>query len=141
MSEHFEICRYCSHDGPHRVTVATSGVHHSKAECGKCGRFLRWFKKPEDDPTKYRRPQQHQNLVSSYGQGFCEMCLRSVDELPKGQTLEAQHVREYQDGGSSNRENIWIICTACHRLIHWVRTYRTSVTLQNQSTEMLLSHD
>ncbi len=121
--EHRELCRHCGYEGPHTVTPATTGVHHAKVCCAACRRMLRWLPKPDSDPTKYRRPQQHRDLVNAYGEGFCEMCLRSSAELPKGQTLEAQHVREYQHGGENSRENIWIVCTACHRMIHHIRTY------------------
>lgn len=134
MSDHNETCRHCQHPGPHVVEVQTTGVHHAKVECAKCRRFLRWLSKPDSDPTKYKRPQTHRDLVSKFSNGFCEMCLRDKNELPKGQTLEAQHVIEFQDGGSEKRENIWIVCTACHRIIHWLRTYvgKNNITLKNQ---------
>lgn len=143
MSEpvHIEKCRHCGYEGQQTVTLRTTGVHHADVNCAKCRRHLRFLPKPDSDPTKYRRPQQHRDLVQAYGRDFCEMCLRGIDELPKGQTLEAQHVIEYQEGGSNKRENIWIICTACHRMIHWIRTYHGTVKLQNQATEMMLSHD
>lgn len=118
-----ETCRHCNATGVHRTEVQQSGVHYAKVTCNTCDRFLRWIPKPDSDPTKARRPQQHRELVRAYGNGFCEMCLRKTDELPKGQTLEAQHVIEFQDGGSNDRSNIWIICTACHKLVHWTRYY------------------
>ena len=123
VNEHREQCRHCGHDGLQHVRLRTTGVHYADVHCAACGRHLRFLSKPGSDPTKYRRPQQHRELVLAYGDGFCEMCLHAVEELPKGQTLEAQHVREFQHDGSSERENIWIVCTACHRMIHWIRTY------------------
>lgn len=124
MSESIsEKCRHCASMGPHPITLVSNGVHYAKVNCVECKRQLRWLPKPDSDPTKYRRPTQHQNLVSDYGRGFCEMCLRKKEDLPKGNTLEAQHVVEFQDGGSNERTNIWILCTACHRMVHWVRTY------------------
>jgi 5-methylcytosine-specific restriction endonuclease McrA len=106
------------------MTLCDSGVHYARLDCAKCGRFKKWITKPDSDPTKYRRPQLHQDLAGKYGRGFCELCLCQKDDLPKGRTLEAQHVIEFKDGGGSERENIWIVCTGCQRLIHWVRTYR-----------------
>lgn len=123
MERPLEKCRSCGYDGPQNVTLETSGHHYARIKCAECNAFMRWMAKPVDDPTKYKRQKKHTGLVDKYGQGFCEMCLRNEDALPKGQSLEAQHVQEYQDGGSEKRENIWIICTACHKLIHWVRTY------------------
>lgn len=140
MSEHRETCRNCGHEGPHVIQVQTTGVHYAKVECSRCRRFVRWLSKPDSDPTKYRRQNAHKDLVAKYGDGFCEMCLRESDELPKGQTLEAQHVIEYQDGGTEKRENIWIVCTACHRWIHWIRTYHghNTIKLKNQVTDQTL---
>lgn len=132
------VCPHCGHDGEHHFALRPAGVHYADARCSKCNGH--WFPpKPESDPTKYRRPAQHRDLVEKYGEGFCEMCLRAKGDLPNGQTLEAQHVKEYRDGGSETRENIWIVCTACHKLIHWIRTYHGIVVLRNQSTNTILA--
>lgn len=129
-------CPKCGALGPHAATACESGVHYAKAKCSACR--ASWFvSKPNNDRTKYRRPAGHRNLVEAYSNGYCEMCLREISDLPKGTTLEAQHVKEYQDGGGNERENIWIICTACHRLIHWVRTYHSSMVLHNQATDAM----
>lgn len=120
-------CQRCGSMGPHDVVVMTKGVHYAKLVCRECGGHAGWQPKPDSDPTKYRRPKQHTNLVRKYSRGFCEMCLTKEAELPRGQTMEAQHVVEFQDGGEPSRENIWIVCTGCHRLIHWLRTYRSLV--------------
>lgn len=65
-----------------------------------------------------KAPAQPEDLVRKYGQEFCELCLRKENDMPGPQTLEAHHVVEHQSGGGEGRENIWIVCTACHRLIH-----------------------
>lgn len=130
MSDQIDKCRHCGDLGPHKVELMSTGVHHAKVNCGDCGRFLRWMPKPDSDPTKYRRQSAHRNLVADYSKGFCEMCLRKKEDLPPRQTLEAQHVIEYQHEGSNERENIWIVCTACHRMIHWIRTYHGTAGFQ-----------
>jgi hypothetical protein len=61
--------------------------------------------------------------VKKYGRGLCEVCLRRPADLPPGETLEAQHIIEFSEGGDPGPENIMIVCTACHRLVHWVRRY------------------
>lgn len=127
-------CRFCSTAGPHQEVIEAGGVHYGKWLCVKCGRNLGWIPKPDSDPTKYKRPKSHTDLVSAYSRGFCELCLRKKEDLAKGQTLEAQHVIEYQDGGTSDRSNIWIVCTACHKLIHWQRTYHGENNVQHIST-------
>lgn len=133
-------CRFCRSEGQHVVTPRATGVHYADIHCVKCGKHLGFAEKPDNDATKYRRPNQHKDLVLAYGKDFCEMCLRHASELPKGTTLEAQHVIEFKDGGSHKRENIWIVCTACHKLIHHTRTYHGHTTLINQTTDMRLSH-
>lgn len=117
------FCKRCQCETEQIVTVRTSGVHHADCHCSVCRSHCGFLSKPDSDPTKYKRPQQHRNLVAKFSSGFCELCLCKESDLPKGQTLEAQHVVEYQDGGEPRRENIWIVCTGCHRLIHWRRTY------------------
>lgn len=118
-----EVCPKCQHPGPHDVTLVANGHHYAKSVCGRCRKYIRWIPKPEGDPTKYRRPNAHRDLVEKFGRGYCEMCLRSKDALPKGQTLEGQHVIEFAAGGSNERDNVWILCTGCHRFVHWIRTY------------------
>jgi 5-methylcytosine-specific restriction endonuclease McrA len=100
-------------------------IHHGELRCLDCKCFA-WIAKPDTDATKYRREAKHSDLVKKFSNGCCEMCRRSVDELPEKQVLAAHHVVEYQDGGSSERDNIWIVCNACHRLITWVRKYHGS---------------
>ena len=139
---HNETCRHCGLTADHPAQLCENGVHYARVRCVSCSRFLRFLPKPDSDPTKYKRPAEHRDLVGKFSEGFCEMCLRSQDDLPKRQTLVAHHVREYRNGGSSKRENIWVICTACHQMIHWVRTYHGSlqgaVKLRNEATDMEL---
>jgi 5-methylcytosine-specific restriction endonuclease McrA len=53
------------------------------------------------------------------------MCLIREDRLPPGQTLVGHHVVEYQDGGEPTRENVWVLCTKCEKLVHLMRTWAT----------------
>jgi len=133
-----KVCRFCQSAGPHRITLRTTGVHYADMHCANCGKHLGFPSKPDSDRTKYKRPQQHRDLVLAYGKDFCEMCLRGINEFPKGTTLNAHHVIEFKDSGSNKRENVWIICTACHAMIHHARTYHGHTTLINQATDMRL---
>ncbi|MBA7685518.1 hypothetical protein ES703_93943 [subsurface metagenome] len=101
--------------------IRTDGVHYASLHCGRCGRWLAWLPKP--CVGKKWRPGRHRELVRKYSRGYCELCLRKAEELPGGQTLEGHHVRELQHGGSDARDNVTILCSACHRLVHWVRTW------------------
>src|SRR4051812_42434580 len=109
-----EPCRRC---GSIEVLVelvdpASGMQHHASAKCATCGKFKRWLPKPDAD--KKKRPAAHRDLVKKYSRGHCELCLRTEDELPSREQLEAHHVDEFCEGGDPGRENIWIVCTYCH---------------------------
>lgn len=112
-----QFCSECNDNTQSRFVLTPEKTHYGKLVCERCGRYRRWISKPESDATKYRRPNAHSDLVAKFNRGFCEMCMRSDGPF------EAHHVIEYQDGGDATKENIWILCVACHRLVTWVRKY------------------
>ena len=115
-------CRYCeSSNLEQRLTP--DGPHYAAERCLNCGRHLRWIPKP--DSEKARRPAAHRELVRKFGRGFCELCLLAENDLPGGQTLEGHHVVPFAAGGTDEQHNVQILCTGCHRFIHWRRTYAT----------------
>jgi len=112
---------HCHKCGSNDFTYRPGTAQHYKGRiCNKCHTFS-WISKPEE--IAYKRPKNQTELVQKYSRGYCEICLIPEDRLPRWESLEAQHIIEYQAGGSSERENIIIVCTRCHRLIHWLRTY------------------
>lgn len=113
-------CRYCQSENL-TVELTPNLPHYGKEVCLSCNRHLRWIPKPEQDRVK--RPAAHTDLVRKYSRGFCEMCGKMEADLPDRQTLEANHIIEFQDGGDPGRENVSIICTRCHKLIHLLRTW------------------
>lgn len=122
MEIELEPCRYCgSTEEPRIVLTVTRSPHYAAVFCRACQRHLRWLGKP--DRERIRRPAAHRDLARRYSRGWCELCLTRETDLPAGQTLEGHHVVEYQDGGSDARENVWVVCSACARLIHWRRSW------------------
>jgi 5-methylcytosine-specific restriction endonuclease McrA len=111
-------CPKCGQRWEYEIGLGKAG-HHASARCKSCGHFW-WLPKPG---KRTKREAKHTDLVHKYSHGFCELCGIIDDKIPKGESLEAHHVDEYAAGGESTRENIWIVCTACHKLIHWRRTY------------------
>lgn len=116
------VCKVCGGrgtivHGPH------PGGHYAKIDCSKCGRWIRWLPKP--DVEKHRRPAAHRDLVEKFGKGFCELCLRKKDQLPLPQTLIGHHVDPYAKSRNKElkKEDVWILCTMCHRIVEWMRTY------------------
>ena len=118
-----DYCKTCGMQTETVLVETPESPHYGKLECAKCGRYIKFVPKPDTDTTKYRRPQQHRSLVEKYSNGVCEFCLCSELELRPGTVLEAHHVHKYKNGGLDERENIWILCTKCHRLVHWMRRY------------------
>lgn len=118
-------CRFCEFgffaDVPNPDGGLWPGGHYAKRICGKCQKTNGWAPKPENE--KVKRPAKHKSLVDKYGNGFCELCLRMESELESWHTLEGHHILEFSEGGSEKAENVLIVCTACHKLIHWLRTY------------------
>lgn len=119
----------CSYQGRMQLVEESNGIHHAKVICPNCGTFFDWVKKPEG--VRRSRPASHRDLVARFGKGFCQMCLRLSDHLPKGETLEGHHVLEYKNGGEPTADNVWILCTACHSLVNWRRTYLRHIVNQS----------
>lgn len=114
-------CRRCGAQWEPVFERCETGVHFGKETCQACGAFIRWVPKPSTE--RKAREAAHRDLVRKFSLGFCELCGILEESLPRGETLHAHHVDEYQDGGEPVRSNIQIVCTACHSLIHWRRTY------------------
>ena len=115
-------CQHCGAIWDHPVEFTPEGPHHGKVICGKCDRFIRWIPKPDRDKSK--RTGKHRKLVKKYGDGYCQLCLTLEERLPAGETLEGHHIVEYQNGGQPSKDNTLILCSACHSLVNWRRTYR-----------------
>jgi hypothetical protein len=108
-------CQHCGLEDYPEVEILESGVHYAKASCQACGRFLKFIPKPDSDPTKYRRPSASRNLVRKHGD---RMRRHFGDSIP----VELGNVFHGEDG-PDDPMNLWILCTGCHHLMHWRRTY------------------
>ena len=115
-----DICLRC---GPtmFRLELTPDGPHYAKHTCVICGKWCGWVPKP--DTAKVKRPAAHRELVQKFSKGFCEMCLTQKEDLPARQVLEGHHVKEFAHAGEPTRDNVWVVCSACHKLIHLVRNY------------------
>lgn len=122
------FCRYCEREHECKMFEPTPTHTLGGYYCYEKQK-MHWHPKPVDDPTKYKRPSNHTDLVKKYNPGYCEMCLRTETVIKniKGQTLHAHHIMPYQYGGSSERNNIWILCTPCHAYVEHVRRYHNDL--------------
>jgi 5-methylcytosine-specific restriction endonuclease McrA len=114
-------CKKCGE--AREVTLVKRKVHWGFYHCYECyGSTKLWAPKPDSDKTKYKRSKAHRDLVKLHSAGFCELCLLKESQLPAKTVLHAHHVIPYENGGSSDRSNLWIVCDRCHALVDWVRT-------------------
>jgi hypothetical protein len=118
-----EECPYCASTDLCEVIAVNRGGHYGKIVCNRCDRFIKWIPKPKAEKAQDPRAEVSKTLVNQYSKGFCEICLRKDQQLPKPQTLEGHHIVQVKDGGTDDKENIQIVCTFCHRWIHSQRTY------------------
>lgn len=128
-------CRFCRRATEHLIEPWDHGMHGGKAICSTpgCPGFVWLPKNPED---KTRRPSAHKDLVAKYGRGFCELCLRWKDELRPSETLMGHHLVPFVANGEASRENVWILCTACHSLIHWQRVFHGHKELPSREADV-----
>ena len=99
-------------------------VHGFKLRCPHCDQFVGWggkMKAIKDDNGS--RNLSSQWTAKRLNADHCEMCLRSKQLIGKGERLEVHHVKPIEDGGEDLPQNIWVVCTSCHRLIHHQRKY------------------
>lgn len=111
------VCKRCG--TVNEFFTEEAGVH-VKAICNHC---KIWIKNLPQSDGNNKRPGKHTDLVKKYSKGYCELCLRTKESLPRKQTLEAHHVIPYKCGGEAEESNVWIVCTCCHRQIEHYRTY------------------
>lgn len=99
-------------------------VHGYKLHCPHCGLFVGWSgktKQVKNDNGERKRSSMWTAKRLNFD--FCQMCLREKSFLGKGERLEVHHIISIDEGGMDLPDNIWIVCTACHRLIHHQRIY------------------
>jgi len=112
------VCRKCGSTNI-EVWETPELTHYGKFICVDCDCFNGWAPKPQEN--KNDRPRRNKKLHDKYGKDFCQLCLREPDKsgsLPNESVLEAHHVISLKEGGSDEPENLWTVCTDCHKLFH-----------------------
>lgn len=109
----------CDHENLKRNYGPHPGGHDCKVTCDDCGLFIKWEGKPKE--KKSRKGQA--DLRNRFCKDYCELCLSMKEDLVLPDTLEIHHVLEVQHGGSDEPENLQTLCTGCHKMVHWRRTY------------------
>lgn len=114
-----KYCNRCQAEVQTAVQVLSQGPHWAKETCTNCGRFVGFLQKPKNRNKRVKGKHKPSTLDISH----CQMCLRPSTRLGSRGILEIHHVTEIQAGGEDTPQNIWVVCTSCHRLIHHQRTY------------------
>lgn len=123
MNEYIREERWCKNCDEQVVylRIPRTDNHVADYRCPRCNMHLGFEGKLENASSK-RRPAGHRELVAKYGNGICEMCLRTTSQVKPG-FLNAHHVIAFADGGTNDRSNVWIVCDQCHLVIHTARKY------------------
>jgi 5-methylcytosine-specific restriction endonuclease McrA len=112
-----KICPKC---GSNNVEIGEATPPHAGSlRCLDC-RHHRWLPKPDREK---RRRSSSLALARKYGRGVCELCRRSATEIPAPECLEGHHLIAVDDDGDDSRENVIVVCSSCHSLVHHQQTY------------------
>ena len=116
-----KICLRCNLEVEATVEVEPeTSIHYAKTLCPVCGHFIDWLKKPENEGLRSKSskftPEQLNTLA-------CELCGRNKSKLGSRETLEIHHKLPVEEQGGDVSENILVLCTPCHRMAHFLRTY------------------
>lgn len=118
-------CKVCVKEVDPVFKLRPDTRHYGEQRCPSCGSFLKWEPKPPEQKERNgaRRKQRTEYTPTTLGIEYCQICLRTKEMLGRNESLLIHHVLEVQDGGSDSPENIWVLCSHCHALVHHVRTY------------------
>ena len=114
-----EFCRACNGTVPTVFKERLDTPHEGELRCGVCSRFLKWQAKPKNDDKRPKGKHTAENL----GVDRCQMCTRDREMLGKNEVLTVHHVTEIQHGGADEPQNIWVLCSHCHAIVHHFRCY------------------
>lgn len=109
----------CKCGGSLKFIATPEGPHFGKLLCCNCGKFSKWVKNPNN--LGRRETTKHNHIVENAR--WCSFCGRTRQEIPRRQVFEPHHSIPLEEGGKDEPENIVPLCTACHKLAHWVRLY------------------
>lgn len=117
MNDFFQ-CRVCNY--PCVVTLRPGTPHYGEIRCPDHGHD--WVPKPNSKKRAKRKSNlKLKNSIPEGYNNFCELCMRSKPLLSKLNPplfLEVHHVIEVQELGSNDPENLRLLCSECHELIH-----------------------
>ena len=101
-----------------------NSVHYAKIVCTVCRKFVKWKKAPDNENKRTGCPSV--SIVANFHgfkKEFCFFCGRTKEQLGWNETLTVDHIKKIEEGGADNKQNMQILCSACHKLKHWADLY------------------
>lgn len=108
------ICPKCG--GQTTGELTPNSVHYGRVSCVNCG-FIKFIPKPENQNIRRTTTKCSINLLE------CNICGRFLTELGVREVIEPHHLKPLSEGGADEEVNLIAACSACHKLIHWLRLY------------------
>lgn len=118
------MCKQCQVEIIPVLSKEPHALHGYKRLCPVCGAFCGWNGKEKAlKTTDGKRTKSSNWTVKGLNIDYCQMCLRPKKFLANGDTLEIHHIKPVKDGGKDDPDNINVLCTSCHKIVHHRRTY------------------
>lgn len=125
-------CPECGYiDVPAVIETNNGTTTIYKATCKECGKYIKFLPKSLFEGAKKTNGKRRKSVWTALvlGVDYCEFCGRPIYRLGKNEKLESHHKEPIEHGGTDTKENILILCTPCHRMAHFLRTYLNEHTL------------
>jgi hypothetical protein len=120
------LCQKCQQNVEPNIIPTTNGTTTTyKAVCPICNGYIKWVSKSVFEGTKKPNGKRRKAAWSAkiLGIDYCELCGRREENLGVNEKLESHHKVPIEHGGEDVKENILILCSPCHRMAHFLRTY------------------
>ena len=120
-------CHHCGYEGKPEATGKVDPQHGYALGCAQCKGWLGWSGK-----SKALKDAEGKRVEASIWTAKrlkieeCQYCRRPKECLGDRERLEVHHVVPVEDDGPDSPENIWVVCTSCHKEIHHRRIYFNS---------------
>ena len=119
--------RFCQHCKEYVIPEPTGQTHPDHGYylyCPTCGRWVAWGgKKAVIKDIDGKRKKSSRWNAKRLNVSKCQICGREKWQLHDIESLEIHHIEPIAENGPDTPENIIVACTACHKMIHYLKTY------------------
>lgn len=126
----YEAVPPCKHCGDMQYRILFKGGQ-ATAYCNKCSRYVKNLAKVHIG-ERYDMEALLRRKSEQIGGTYCQMCLRTPEQMDRNCWIEPHHVIEISAGGRDSVENVELLCEHCHNVVHSIRkllgTDRTDVS-------------